>query len=1126
MKKLLIATFMPALCMTMVLFSSCESKKTPKILVFSKTVGFRHQSIKAGKKAVMELGQENGFVVDTTEDAALFTEDSLKHYAAVVFLNTTMDVLNHVQQADFERFIQAGGGFVGIHAAADTEYDWPWYNKLVGAYFDSHPKVQEALIRIQDIAHPTTSHLPKEWKCTDEWYNYKKMNPDVKVLAKLDETSYEGGKNGDHHPIAWFHEYDGGRAFYTGRGHTDETYSEPEYRKHILEGIKYAIGKNKLNYKKAVSKRVPDVTRFQQTIYMQGLDEPMEMVVFKNKKVLFVQRKGEIRLYDPAIDSVRTIATMKVHTNEEDGLLGLAKDPDFENNGWIYLFYSFPGDEAVQHVSRFFYDKQKDLIDFASEKVLIKIPVQREECCHSGGGLEFGPDGNLYISVGDNTNPFDISGQKYNSNGYGPMNEKPGFSSWDAQRSSGNLNDLRGAILRIKPTAEGTYTIPEGNLLPKDGSKGRPEIYIKGCRNPFRIAIDSKRNWLYWGDVGPDASEDHPERGPRGHDEVNQARKAGYFGWPYFVGNNKPYLKINYATGVSDPAFFDPNAPKNTSPNNTGPQDLPPAQPAFIYYPYAESRDFPLLEKGGRNAMAGPTYYYADYQGENKLPDYYDGKLFVYDWIRGWMRAVTLDKEGNLEKLEPFLETFTFANPIDVEMGDDGAIYVLEYGKGWFTANLDARLSRIDFIQGNRAPIAKVEADKQVGGLPLTVNFTGSVSLDRDKEDKLSYAWSFTDASVQSTDENPSFTFDKPGKYKVKLRVSDSKGLTDETSVEILAGNEPAKIEIAVLGNRSFYWENEKINYQVSVADREDGVPSTGVSVSLDYIPAGQDLTEIAQGHKQNSIKAGGEGLIAGSDCASCHKLNEKSIGPSYLDIAKKYDAAESTVGNLAYKIINGGGGVWGEHAMAAHPQFSLEEASSMARYILSLDEKKTTLPAIGAVAAKKMNPAGGSYILSAAYTDKGANSIPSLAVQEYYRLRPSNMPAYAYDEASKGVSKYSSKEVPVPIVMLPTGNWIKYEKLDLQGIGSILLSGGGIEKGLQIEIRAGSIDGPVISGAELPLVNVEERKVPNLSLALTHQATEPVDIYILIKGAQPASNGTAVIASLTFMKGKSIEGR
>jgi type 1 glutamine amidotransferase len=220
-----------------------ENEITDAVLVFSKTDGYYHTSIPAGQAALQKLGMENNFLVDTTKNAAYFTADSLQKYSAVIFLNTTKDVLDEQQQAAFQEYIRGGGGFVGIHAATDTEYDWPWFNQLVGAYFANHPEQQEARVLVKDKTHPSTTMLPDTLVRFDEWYNFKDIQPNIKVLAYLDETSYKGGTNGDNHPIAWHQEFEGGRVFYTAGGHTNESYSEPLFLQHILGGIRYAMGK-------------------------------------------------------------------------------------------------------------------------------------------------------------------------------------------------------------------------------------------------------------------------------------------------------------------------------------------------------------------------------------------------------------------------------------------------------------------------------------------------------------------------------------------------------------------------------------------------------------------------------------------------------------------------------------------------------------------------------------------------------------------------------------------------------------------------------------------------------------------------------------------------------------------
>lgn len=242
MKKILAIAFFP-LAMLLLLSATRPVDKKPLVLIFSKTNGFRHSSIPVGIEAIKKLGEANGFDVNTTEDSLAFNKKNLKKYAAIIFLSTTGKVFGPDQEKALQEYIHHGGGYVGIHAATDCEYDWPWYGKLSGGYFKSHPSQQEAKLNVVDKNHPSTSFLPDTWVRKDEWYNFKYLNPDVTVLIKIDESSYKGGENGANHPMAWYHSFEGGRAFYTELGHTEESYADPLYLKHILGGIEYAIGK-------------------------------------------------------------------------------------------------------------------------------------------------------------------------------------------------------------------------------------------------------------------------------------------------------------------------------------------------------------------------------------------------------------------------------------------------------------------------------------------------------------------------------------------------------------------------------------------------------------------------------------------------------------------------------------------------------------------------------------------------------------------------------------------------------------------------------------------------------------------------------------------------------------------
>lgn len=1096
-----------------------------QVLIFTATTGYHHASIDAAVDAIGAVAKQHDISTTATNDPAMISEEILQAYQAVVFLNTSGDVLNYQQQADLERFIQAGGGFVGIHSAINTESDWGWYGQMIGARYASHPvqpsNVQTAKLTRVDGAHIATRHLPATWEQTDEWMSFKDMSDAIQVLLTIDEKSFVGTGTNRAQPVSWYQEFDGGRVFYTAGGHTEESYRDDAFLQHIGGGLDYAVGLGKKpDYSKARTKRVPEENRFSQVMLVENLDEPTELELLPDGSILFTQRKGELMHHNPATGQTELVDKIEVNTTFEDGLMGMALDPNYAQNNWIYLYYSVPGDDPKQRLSRF------ELIDArlirSSEKMMLEVRTQRDECCHTGGSIEFGPDGNLFLSTGDNTNPFA-------SDGFGPFDERPGRSPWDAQGSSANTNDLRGKILRIRPQPDGTYTIPEGNLFPPGMELTRPEIYVMGNRNPYRINIDQKTGYLYWGEVGPDAGNDNPERGPRGHDEVNQARAAGFFGWPLFVGDNKAYRDYDFETKVSGP-LHDASAPVNDSPNNTGLTNLPPAQKAFIWYPYADSPEFPIVGSGGRNAMAGPVFH-ADMfkEGAHTYPDYFDGKLFIYDWIRGWINVVTMDAQGNLVNIDPFMPSTRFRNPIDMMFDDEGVMYLLEYGTGWFSQNPDARLSRIEYNGANRKPVAVAEANKLAGAAPLTVRFSAANSTDYDN-DELSYTWRIMEeqAAFASTPEAV-YTFEKPGVYHPVVAVRDPAGGVSKARLEIRVGNEPPAVNLAIQGNHSFYWDNQSIDYQVSVMDREDGslnsdppIRQDEVIVQMDYLEEGYDKTLIAQGHQQSSTAAGamvGKRLIDDSDCAACHQLDRASIGPSFEQVAKKYTAAdqeqEEVKSYLVEKIIQGGGGVWGEQAMAAHPQLTAEDAASMVTYILSVaDEQQAivSLPVAGAFktdAHLKAREKEGMYFFRASYTDRGAAEASSLTGQSLIVLRHPRVEAESFDHANRVAIQSGAGRAPTYVSDIYAGSHIGFNDIDLSGISTLTfnlkkedghVAGGVIELVLDtpegtlvgsVEVAPGSEDDPVI--VTMPVSQVDGRHDLFIRFSSTNDTGHPL---------------------------------
>lgn len=1130
---------------------SCAKKQDTRVLVFSKTTGFRHESIPAGLEAIKKLGAKHHFMVDSTENADNFNEENLRRYSAVIFLNTTGDVLNPQQQNDFERFMQAGGGYVGIHSAADTEYDWPWYGKLAGAYFISHPSdpnVQEGVFQVVDKTHLSTDSLPDSWPRKDEFYNFKDINPDIKVLIKIDEKTYRGGENGENHPMAWYHDYDGGRAFYTNMGHTPETFSEPLFIRHLWGGISYAMGGSNppaLNYSRVGTKRVPEENRFTKVVLDEKLDEPVELAVLPGKRILFVERKGKVKIYDPKEKKSKVIAQIPVSTKykfkdgnqseAEDGLLGVALDPNYEKNNWIYLYYSPAGDDPKNILTR--YELKGDELIESSKKVLLEVAVQREQCCHTGGSIAFDANGNLFLSTGDNTSP--------RSTAYAPIDNRPGRSPWDAAKGSGNTNDLRGKVLRIHPEPDGTYTIPEGNLFPKGTAQTRPEIYTMGARNPYRISVDKHTGFLYWGDVGPDAGQDSVGRGPRAYDEINQARKPGFFGWPFFVGNNYAYNERDFITGKQGEPF-NPEKPLNLSPNNTGLRELPPAQKAFIWYPYDRSPEFPLVGTGGRTAMAGPVFYSEDFKNaERPFPDYYNGKLFIYEWMRGWIMTVTMDKEGNYVSMEQFMPSYKFSNPMDMEFAPDGDLYLLEYGTAWFQGNDDARLVRIEYNGGNRKPHVQVAVDKPKGAVPHKVNLTSKGTKDFDR-DELRYDWKITgqDGSLVASfkEPDPKFTFDKAGIYEATLTVTDSKGEAASSQLEIHAGNEPPVLSFDITrGNRTFFFPGQSFDYEVNVEDQEDGSLESGsispdqVSLTIDYLKEGFDQVEIAQGHVQADALAAfatGKKLMEASDCKSCHFIDKKSIGPMYKDVAKKYKDDPKAVEYLVKKVITGGNGVWGEVAMAAHPQISEADATEIVKYVLSLanEHTGTSLPVKGSYtpAIAKGQPQSGVFIMRAFYADRGANGIPSIPAEKTMVLKSASVAA-GTAEISEGVQRYKLPEPPLDLMIISGNNaYIGFKQIDLTGIDQIMTVNMAPDDmvhaaGGMIEVRIDSPTGTLI-GQSAP-ITVQKGKLdptkpnPILSMIKVTPTSGMHDVYYVCRNDKaPQGQTLFIILNIQYM--------
>jgi len=441
---------------------------------------------------------------------------------------------------------------------------------------------------------------------------------------------------------------------------------------------------------------IPDDDHFRVETLAENLGDAMEIAVLPNHDIFIVERTGALKWFSQETGETKVVEEFDVSLRKgsfsrETGLLGIALDPNFIKNGWIYCYYS-PREKEEHRLSRFNFKRGK----LSREKVLLKIPQTREgNVCHEGGSLAFDSEGNLFISTGDNTCPF-------KSDGYAPLDEQPKNEPLNSQRSSSNSNDLRGKILRIRPTDNGKYDIPKGNLFPKGTPKTKPEIFVMGCRNPWRIGIDQKTNTLYWGDVGPDSRKDG-DRGSRGYCEINQAKTPGNYGWPYFIADNKPYARYDFEKDEIG-EFFDPEKPVNESRLNTGLEELPPARSPFWF----ESRSC---------YCAGPVYYYdSQTAGPGALPKTFDQCLITYDWNNGKMQVSKLGPNEELLWKKEWLSSKKFVHPSDVAFGSDGAMYVLEYSSGWYNGS-DGKLLKITYSEEAIATEDAAPADPRLAGL-------------------------------------------------------------------------------------------------------------------------------------------------------------------------------------------------------------------------------------------------------------------------------------------------------------------------------------------------------------------------------------------------------------------------
>ncbi|WP_066374073.1 PQQ-dependent sugar dehydrogenase [Herbidospora mongoliensis] len=559
------------------------------------------------------------------------------------------------------------------------------------------------------------------------------------------------------------------------------------------------------------------------------LGEAMSLAVLPNRSVVHTSRDGTVRVTD-VNGNTKVAARLNVYSHDEEGLQGVAVDPNFATNRYIWLYYSprlstssgdapatgsqsqFDAWKGELYLSRFTLNSDETL-NTSSEKVVLRVANDRGQCCHVGGDIDFDAQGNLYLTTGDDTNPFE-------SSGYSPLDERTNRNpQYDAQRSAANSNDLRGKLLRITPQADGSYTIPSGNMFAPGTSGTRPEIYAMGFRNPFRMSVDKATGVVYLGDYGPDSGSTNSSRGPSGQVEFNRVTGPGFYGWPYCTGSNsstETYNEWNFSSNSTGNKYNCSGGATNNSFRNTGLTTLPAAKPAWIRYA-GDSGSPSEFGSGSESPMGGPVYRYdANLNSAVKFPSTLNGRFFAGEYGRRWIKAIEVTSSGGYGEISSF--PWSGTQVMDMAFGPDGALYVLDYGTG----NNNQALFRIEYIgQANRNPIARATSDKTSGAAPLTVNFSSSGSSDPEGG-SLTYSWAFGDGTT-STSANPSKTYSANGAYTATLTVRDPQGLTGSASVNVTVGNTAPSVTLSSPGDGQLFSFGDTVPFQVNVSDPEDG---------------------------------------------------------------------------------------------------------------------------------------------------------------------------------------------------------------------------------------------------------------------------------------------------------------
>lgn len=761
-----------------------------------------------------------------------------------------------------------------------------------------------------------------------------------------------------------------------------------------------------------------DASRFEKEVLAGGLSDPLQLDIAADGRVFFVERKGAVKMWEPALRRTVTIGDFPASTAGDAGALGLTLARDFAKSGQLYTIRVPAQGPGRLVLARFTLSGEK----LADERTLLEIPLGRGgEQYHCGAGLAWDAQGNLLVSVGDNMAPQDLPAIH------------PEDVTRDSRGTAGNSQELRGKILRITPKPDGSYGIPEGNMF-QDAAQGRPEVFVFGVRNPFRVTCDAKTGFVIWGDVGGNVRTDLG-LGPEGFDELNVTREPGFFGWPFVSGPNLPWRPFEAKTLKPAGEFFNPAKIINDSRFNTGLKELPPARPAVFYYNNLTSKEWPFVGSGGRSIIGGVVYRKPETAGETRLPDEWEGTYLFGEWMRNWVAAVRFDDAGNLVKAERVLEGLTFKRVTDFKIGPDGALYLTEEGDRW-TDNTESQITRVTYRRGHRPPQALLSTNRTAGKLPLEVIFDAAGSRDAEGG-ALKFAWDFGDGQKEEG-VKATHLFETAGMWPVTLTVTDSQGAAATAVVNIASGHEPPQVKFAAPLDGGFI-DGKEIAWSVSATDAEDGpVPPERVLIQAEQ----RDRAATDEMHP-------GLALMKRATCFACHNATEQSAGPPYAAVAAKYSADPTAREKLSAKIISGGAGVWGSLPMPPHPQHTPAEAALMVDWVLSLAQRRIiALPstAEGKIAAPENRGGFGRadnivMLLTASTTDKGTGSLPPLQGTAEVMLRGRRQRAACFDRSENAAAQDNLDQGGL-VARIQPGGWIGFDRIRLQDFARVKLSG------------------------------------------------------------------------------------